>query len=106
MILVDTGPLVALLHADDQNHDRCVKTLKSLEEQMVTVWPVVTEAMYLLNFSWQAQAALWEMIEMLRCPVEILNPRGERRSWTLARSTRACTWAGRWGCGCCWSYWL
>ena len=62
MILVDTGPLVALLHADDQNHDRCVKTLKSLEEQMVTVWPVVTEAMYLLNFSWQAQAALWEMI--------------------------------------------
>ena len=62
MILVDTGPLVALLHADDQNHDRCVKTLKSLEEQMVTVWPVVTEAMYLLNFSWEAQAALWEMI--------------------------------------------
>lgn len=62
MILMDTGPLVALLHADDQNHNLCVKTLQSLEEQMVTVWPVVTEAMYLLNFSWEAQAALWEMI--------------------------------------------
>lgn len=62
MILIDTGPLVAILHADDQNHDRCVKTLRSLKEQMLTVWPVLTEAMYLLNFSWEAQAALWEMI--------------------------------------------
>jgi predicted nucleic acid-binding protein len=62
MILVDTGPLVALLHADDQSHDRCVKALRSLNEPMATVWPVVTEAMYLLNFSWEAQAALWEMI--------------------------------------------
>ena len=62
MILIDTGPLVALLHADDQSHDRCVKTLRSLKEPMATVWPVLTEAMYLLNFSWEAQAALWEMI--------------------------------------------
>lgn len=30
---------------------------------MVTVWPAVTEAMYLLCFSWQAQSALWEMLE-------------------------------------------
>ncbi len=62
MILIDTGPLVALLHADDQSHDRCVKALRSLKEPMATVWPVLTEAMYLLNFSWEAQAALWEMI--------------------------------------------
>lgn len=62
MILIDTGPLVALLHADDQNHARCVRTLRSLQEPLVTVWPVLTEAMYLLNFSWEAQAALWEMI--------------------------------------------
>ena len=62
MMLIDTGPLVALLHADDQNHARCVKTLHSLREPFGTVWPVLTEAMYLLNFSWEAQAALWEMI--------------------------------------------
>jgi len=30
---------------------------------LVTVWPAVTEAMYLLRGSWQAQRALWEMIE-------------------------------------------
>jgi len=62
MMLIDTGPLVALLHADDQNHARCVKALRSLQEPFGTVWPVLTEAMYLLNFSWKAQAALWEMI--------------------------------------------
>jgi predicted nucleic acid-binding protein len=29
----------------------------------VTVWPAFTEAMYLLGFSWDGQAALWEMVE-------------------------------------------
>lgn len=63
MILVDAGPLVAIFHADDQNHDRCVRALRSLSRPLATVWPVLTEAMYLLSFSWEAQAALWEMVE-------------------------------------------
>lgn len=63
MILVDTGPLVALLHADDSNHESCRDALRSIREPLATVWPVVTEAMYLLAFSWKAQNALWEMIE-------------------------------------------
>jgi predicted nucleic acid-binding protein len=63
MILVDAGPLVALLHRDDKNHDLCVKTLRSFREPLATAWPVVTEAMYLLGFSWRAQDALWEMID-------------------------------------------
>lgn len=62
MILVDAGPLVALLHRDDRNHDLCVRTLRSLREPLGTAWPVVTEVMYLLGFSWRAQDALWEMI--------------------------------------------
>ncbi len=63
MVLVDAGPLVALIHADDQHHDRCKAVLRSLREPMATVWPAFTEAMYLLNFSWRAQDALWEMLE-------------------------------------------
>jgi len=63
MILVDAGPLVALLHRDDKNHDLCMRTLRSLREPLGTAWPAVTEAMYLLGFSWQAQDALWEMID-------------------------------------------
>lgn len=62
MILVDAGPLVALLHRDDRNHERCVATLRSLREPVGTTWPVISEAMHLLRFSWQAQDALWELI--------------------------------------------
>jgi len=49
VILVDAGPLVALVDADDQYHEQCVSTLKSLQEPLATVWPPLTEAMYLLN---------------------------------------------------------
>jgi len=63
VVLVDAGPLVALIHADDQHHDRCKAVLRSLREPMTTVWLAFTEAMYLLNFSWRAQEALWEMLE-------------------------------------------
>ncbi|MDH5666833.1 MAG: PIN domain-containing protein [Nitrospira sp.] len=70
MILVDAGPLIALIHKDDAHHDRCVDTLQSLREPLGTVWPALTEAMYLLSFSWKAQDALWEMVE--RGVVEVL----------------------------------
>jgi predicted nucleic acid-binding protein len=71
MILVDAGPLIALLHKDVANHHRCVETLKSITEPLGTVWPAFTEAMYLLSFSWKAQEALWEMVE--RGVIELLT---------------------------------
>lgn len=63
MILVDAGPLVALVDADDQHHARCVTTLRDLQEPLATVWPPVTEAMYLLADLPKAQQAIWEMVE-------------------------------------------
>jgi predicted nucleic acid-binding protein len=63
-VLVDTGPLVALLDRSDPDHAACQETLGSLNDSMVTVWPVVTEAMYILRAYGKAQEALWEMIEM------------------------------------------
>ena len=64
MILVDTGPLVALIHEDDNEHRICKDTFLTFSEPLGTVWPVLTEALYLLNFSWEAQNALWEMIQV------------------------------------------
>ncbi len=61
MILVDAGPLVALVNADDQYHSRCVAALEAFREPMATVWPPLTEAMYLLADQPPAQEALWEM---------------------------------------------
>lgn len=63
MILVDAGPLVALLDADDAHHRACTRAVRSLSEPLATVWPAVTEAMHILRFSWQAQDALWQMLE-------------------------------------------
>lgn len=63
MILLDAGPMIAILSAGDANHRRCAKALESLNESMVTVWPAVTEAMYLLGFSNRAQEALWQLLE-------------------------------------------
>jgi predicted nucleic acid-binding protein len=63
LILVDAGPLVALVDADDQHHPRCVAALRAFREPMATVWPPLTEAMYLLGDLPRAQEALWEMLE-------------------------------------------
>ncbi|HTQ59835.1 MAG TPA: PIN domain-containing protein [Candidatus Solibacter sp.] len=63
MILIDAGPLVALVDADDQHHAKCVAALKSLREPLATVWPPLVEAMYLLSDQPVAQEALWEMLE-------------------------------------------
>jgi predicted nucleic acid-binding protein len=63
MILVDAGPLVALLNASDRHHASCVELTKKMHEPFFTVWPVMTEAAYLLAFSRQAQDALFDMLE-------------------------------------------
>lgn len=62
-VLVDAGPLVALLDRSDNHHREIVQALGKIEDPLVSVWPVVVEAMYLLSFSFQAQKALWEIFE-------------------------------------------
>jgi len=62
-VLVDAGPLIALLDRSDAHHDKVVTALRKIQDPLVSVWPVLVEAMYLLSFSWQAQKALWEIFE-------------------------------------------
>ncbi len=65
MILTDAGPLVALLDRSENGHARCAQALASVALPLVTTWPVVTEAMYLIGrlLGWNGQAALWRLIE-------------------------------------------
>jgi predicted nucleic acid-binding protein len=62
-VLVDAGPLVALLDLGDPEHEACVEAFKNLREPLITVWPAFTEAIYLLRESWRGQKALWSRIE-------------------------------------------
>lgn len=62
---------MALIHADDRHHTSCREALERIREPLVTVWPVITEAMYLLDFSAGAQDALWRLLE--RDAVKILS---------------------------------
>jgi predicted nucleic acid-binding protein len=62
-VLVDAGPLVALLDPRDLEHETCVATLKAIRDPLITVWPAFTEAMYLLGRSWLGQKALWSRLE-------------------------------------------
>ena len=88
MILVDAGPLVALIHADDNHHVRCREALALLREPMLTVWPAFTEAMYLLNFSATAQDALWAVLQTAAVSLAELTEADAPRMRELMRKYR------------------
>jgi uncharacterized protein len=50
-ILADTGPLFALLHARDVEHERAVQFSKVFNGLLITTWLVVAEVGYLLEQS-------------------------------------------------------
>jgi uncharacterized protein len=87
-VLVDTGPLVALLDRSDPYHVVCQETLSSLDDSLVTVWPVVTETLYLLRSYGRAQDALWEMIETEAVEILALGKEDVARIKELMRKYR------------------
>lgn len=48
MILVDTGPLVAVADADDANHRRCVQFFERARRPLLVAASVIPEVCYLL----------------------------------------------------------
>src|SRR5690348_14254411 len=86
--LVDTGPLVAAIDESDRDHRRCLSVLKQLSDPLVTTWPVVTEAVYLLGQTQNpidSQDALLAMLDRGLVVLAELGPEDVPRLRTLIR---------------------
>jgi predicted nucleic acid-binding protein len=62
-VLIDTGPLVALIDRSDDWHERCREVFEAQDGPLLTVWPVLAEASHLLRSSIFAQSSLFKLVE-------------------------------------------
>ena len=79
MILVDTGPLIALFDPKDSAHAQCRQTLESVREPLCTTTPVLTEAFHLLSPASIGSNRLRDFIS-----------KGGMSVWYLTDTTLAC----------------
>ncbi len=78
MILVDTGPLVALFDPRDGAHQRAKAALAGLDEELVTTVPVLTEVFHLLGPATRGAEAVRSFLT-----------KGGARVWWLAEGSLA-----------------
>jgi predicted nucleic acid-binding protein len=76
--ILDTGPWVALIDKSESRHEECVHWLKNYKGRLYTTEAVLTEVLYLLNFSVKAQTAaidfvLESIIQIVPADVESLG---------------------------------
>ena len=70
LAILDTGPWVALIDRNESGHKQCVRWLKDFSGRLYSTEAVLTEVLYLLNFSIKAQCAALDFV--LESVVEIV----------------------------------
>lgn len=78
-LLVDTGPIVALLKRSDAHHNTCKSEVRDHQGPLLTCWPVITEAAWLLRNDARAVRRLLASIDAGL--FEILDLDGRAPSW-------------------------
>lgn len=64
-MITDAGSLIALVDKRDAHHRVCADFFMSLREPMITTWPCMAEAAYLLRSvgGWPYVASLWSFYD-------------------------------------------
>ena len=62
LVIIDTGPWVALIDRSEERHEECVEWLKDFRGNIFSSEAVLTEVLYLLNFSQRAQSAAIDFV--------------------------------------------
>jgi len=83
VILVDTGPLVALFDPLDGSHLGAKKTLAGLADRLVTTVPVLTEAFHLLDPSSQGAQSLRRFVVQRGLELWWMSDRSLHRAFRL-----------------------
>jgi hypothetical protein len=76
--ILDTGPWVALIDRSESRHTECVRWLKNFSGTLYSTEAVLTEVLYILNFSITAQCValdfvLESVVEIVPSSAESLN---------------------------------
>jgi hypothetical protein len=83
--ILDTGPWVALIDRSESRHTECVQWLKNFSGRLYSTEAVLTEVLYILNFSITAQSAALDFV--LQSVVEIVpsNPESLKKIKNLMK---------------------
>lgn len=62
LVMMDTGPWVALIDRSEERHEECVEWLRDFRGNIFSSKAVLTEVLYLLNFSSRARSAAIDFV--------------------------------------------
>lgn len=83
-ILLDTGPLVAVLDRGDPHHDACVTLWNDIADRCITTEAVVTEATHLVGRAGGSPLPL-ELLLAARIPIVSIERGGQEQAVRLMR---------------------
>ncbi|MEE9332806.1 MAG: PIN domain-containing protein [Granulosicoccaceae bacterium] len=92
-ILIDAGPLIALFSVDDKHHQRYDNLIRKLSPdglRLLTTWPCIVEASYLLN----AQNR-FELLEWIRLGGVVVCPFSHDNLGSIVKSMKTYTESGK-----------
>jgi predicted nucleic acid-binding protein len=61
-ILVDAGPIVAILSRADAYHETCIRSMHALTGPLLSCWPVIAEAAWILRHTPMAVQQLMQSV--------------------------------------------